>query len=70
MRKLASITALFMLSISLSGCGLVEGAFKAGVIFALIIIAIIGLVIWLAHITGRYITRRYNVSWEDDDRIG
>jgi hypothetical protein len=53
----------------ISGCGLVEGAFKAGLIFALILVAIIGLIIWLARITGKLITKKYNLSWEDDDVI-
>jgi hypothetical protein len=34
---------------SLSGCGLMEMSFKAGVIMALIIAAIIGLLIWALH---------------------
>ncbi|RYE25474.1 MAG: hypothetical protein EOP42_21400, partial [Sphingobacteriaceae bacterium] len=38
------------LSFALSGCGLVEGAFKAGLIFGLIIIAVIGLIIYLLRI--------------------
>jgi len=35
--------------LSLSGCGLMEMSFKAGVIMALIIAAIIGLLIWVLH---------------------
>lgn len=38
------------LSLTLSGCGLIEGAFKAGLIFGLIIIAVIGLIIYLLRI--------------------
>ncbi len=43
--------------LALSGCGLVEGAFKAGLIFGLVIIAIIGLVIYLLRLVIRQITK-------------
>ncbi|MBS1533320.1 MAG: hypothetical protein JSU01_23680 [Bacteroidetes bacterium] len=57
MRKfIPAITCLFI-SIILSGCGLMEDAFKAGVIFALIIVAIIALVVWLARIVGRSVSK-------------
>jgi hypothetical protein len=69
MRRLASITSLLILSVSLSGCGLMEDAFKAGVIFALIIIAIIALVIWLAHMAGRTVMKRYDLTWDEDEII-
>ena len=54
-----------MVTFSISGCGLVEGAFKAGVIFALIIVAIIGLIIWLSRIVIRVVERRYKVKLFD-----
>ena len=58
MKKLIlSFTALAM-CLSLSGCGLMEDAFKAGFIIALVIAAIIGLLIWILHtawkVLGRY----------------
>jgi hypothetical protein len=47
MKKLIlPILSLFFM-FSLSGCGLMEDAFKAGLFFGLIVIAIIGLLIWL-----------------------
>ncbi|HWD87413.1 MAG TPA: hypothetical protein VG367_04750 [Mucilaginibacter sp.] len=70
MRKLASVTGLITLSISLSGCGLMEDAFKAGVIFALIILAIIALVVWLARFAGRSVAKKYDLTWEEDDMYG
>jgi hypothetical protein len=50
-----------MVALSISGCGLVEGAFKAGVIFALIIVAIIGLIIWLSRIVISVVEQKFNV---------
>lgn len=47
MKKLILPIICAFLSFALSGCGLVEGAFKAGLIFGLIIIAVIGLIIYL-----------------------
>lgn len=38
-----------VLTFSLSGCGLMEDAFKAGFMIALVIAAIIGLLIWILH---------------------
>lgn len=70
MRKFAPIVCLSALSISLSGCGLMEDAFKAGVIFALIIIAIIALVVWLARFAGRAVSKKYDLTWEEDDIYG
>ncbi|RYY27478.1 MAG: hypothetical protein EOP41_03925 [Sphingobacteriaceae bacterium] len=46
------------LSFSLSGCGLVEGAFKAGLIFGLIIIAVIGLIIYLLRMLVNQISKK------------
>ncbi|MDB5132206.1 MAG: hypothetical protein JWR02_1955 [Mucilaginibacter sp.] len=37
----------FLLMFSLSGCGLMEDAFKTGLFFGLIIVAIIALLIWV-----------------------
>lgn len=67
MIKYASVVCLSILSMSLLGCGLVEDAFKAGIIFALIVIAIIGLIIWLARIVGRTVSKKYDLTWEEDE---
>ncbi len=61
MKKLLLPFIALLTASSLSGCGLVEGAFKAGVIFTLIIIAIIGLVIWLSRMVAIFLEKRYNV---------
>jgi len=47
MKKLALPILCLFLMFSLSGCGLMEDAFKAGLFFGLIVIAIIGLLVWL-----------------------
>jgi hypothetical protein len=39
-----------------------EDAFKAGVIFAVIIIAIIGILVWVLRIAGREVSKRYEVT--------
>ena len=53
---------LLGLSCSLSGCGLMEDAFKAGVIFALFIIAIVGLIFWLARMVAVRLIKKFNIS--------
>jgi hypothetical protein len=67
MRKFIPAIAALILSVTLSGCGLMEDAFKAGVIFALIVIAIIGLIIWLARITGKAVSKKYDLTWDEDE---
>ncbi|HWZ16799.1 MAG TPA: hypothetical protein VNW95_16295 [Mucilaginibacter sp.] len=37
----------FLLMFSLSGCGLMEDAFKTGLFFGLILVAVIALLIWV-----------------------
>ena len=69
MKKFPSIIGLFILSCSLSGCGLMEDAFKAGVIFAIIIVAIIALVVWLARIVARIIMKKFDLSFEEDQEV-
>jgi len=49
MKKLILPVLSLFLMFSLSGCGLMEDAFKAGLFFGLIVVAIIGLLIWLLH---------------------
>jgi len=65
MKKL--ILPLFCLSLMflLSGCGLMEDAFKAGVFFTILIIAIVGLLIWLLRIVINQLNKYY--EWETID---
>ncbi|WP_461451388.1 hypothetical protein [Mucilaginibacter sp.] len=49
MKKLILPVICLLVTMSLSGCGLMEDAFKAGFIIALIIAALIGLLIWIFH---------------------
>ena len=44
-------------------------AFKAGVIFAIIIVAIIALVVWLARIVARIIMKKFDLSFEEDQEV-
>ena len=45
--------------VSLSGCGMMEMSFKAGFIMALILAAIIGLIIWILHITWKLLGKYF-----------
>lgn len=57
MKKIIPLVICTIFCLALSGCGLVEGAFKAGLIFGLVIIAIIGLVIYLLRLVIRQIAK-------------
>jgi hypothetical protein len=59
MKKFALPFFALTLGLSLSGCGLMEDAFKAGFTIALIIAAIIGLLIWILHFSWK-ILKRYS----------
>ena len=69
MRKYTPLISLLVLLFSLSSCGLMENAFKAGIIFALIIVAIIALIIWLARIVAKAIIRKYDSSLGNDEEV-
>jgi hypothetical protein len=58
MKKFSLPLMCLFLSVSLSGCGLFEDAFKAGIIFALILVAIVGLVIWLLRMVIKLIFKQ------------
>lgn len=58
MKKLILPILCLFLTLSLSGCGLMEDAFKAGLFFGLIIIAIIGLLVWLLRFGINALTRK------------
>ena len=62
MKKFTLPLFALLLTVSLSGCGLMEDAFKAGVIFAIVIVAIIGLIVWLVRIVSRQIATRYDIE--------
>ena len=57
MKKLVLPFICLALSLSLSGCGLMEDAFKAGFIIAIILAVIVGLLIWILHFAWNILTR-------------
>ena len=59
MKKAILPIALLLMAISFSGCGMMEDAFKAGFIIALIIAAVIGLLIWILHIGWKVLTKYF-----------
>ncbi len=58
MKKIILPLLCFFLMTSLSGCGLFEDAFKAGVFFGIIIIAIIALLVWVLHFGLKTLIRK------------
>jgi hypothetical protein len=46
-----------------------EDAFKAGVIFAIIIVAIVALVVWLARIVAKIIMKKFNLSFQENTEV-
>jgi len=58
MKKLVLPAICLFFMFSLSGCGLMEDAFKAGLFFGLIVIAIIGLLVWLLRFGTRVLVRK------------
>ena len=59
MKKFILPVICILLTFSLSGCGLMEDAFKAGFIIALIIAAVIGLLIWIFHMSWKLLTKYF-----------
>jgi hypothetical protein len=59
MKKLILPAICLFLVTSLSGCSLMEDAFKAGVVITLIIAAIVGLLIWVLHIVYKILCRYF-----------
>ncbi len=59
MKKLILPVVGLVLCCSLSGCGLMEDAFKAGVIITLIVAALIGLLIWILHFSWKTLTKYF-----------
>jgi flagellar biosynthesis protein FliR len=57
-KLLVPLVCLFLMT-ALSGCGLMEDAFKAGFIIALVIAAIIGLLIWILHLTFKILSKYF-----------
>ncbi|MFD0795419.1 hypothetical protein ACFQZX_17485 [Mucilaginibacter litoreus] len=59
MKKIITVAMLLTTFMFLSGCGLMEGAFKAGFIIALILAAAIGLLIWILSISWKFINKHF-----------
>jgi predicted small secreted protein len=59
MKKIVLPVILLFLCVSLSGCGLMEDAFKAGFIIALVLAAIVGLLIWIFHFSYKILAARF-----------
>ena len=62
MKKLTFLLFGLTMLFSLSGCGLMEDAFKAGIFFGILFIAIVGLIIWLLRFGIKQISKKY--TWE------
>jgi len=59
MKKILLPVLCLFLTTMLSGCGLMEGAFKAGFWFAIIIALLVGMLIWIFHFSYHKIAARY-----------
>jgi len=59
MKKFILPVICILLTFSLSGCGLMEDAFKAGFIIAIIIAALIGLLIWIFHMSWKLLAKYF-----------
>ncbi|MDB5139966.1 MAG: hypothetical protein JWR12_1882 [Mucilaginibacter sp.] len=58
MRKLILPLFCLFMAFSLSGCGLMEDAFKAGLFFGIIVIAIIAALIWLLRMSIKLLVKK------------
>jgi len=59
MKKFILPVICILLTFSLSGCGLMEDVFKAGFIIAIIIAALIGLLIWIFHMSWKLLAKYF-----------
>ncbi len=59
MKKFILPLICLFLCFSLSGCGLMEDAFKAGFTIAIILAALVGLLIWIFHMSWKLITKYF-----------
>jgi hypothetical protein len=59
MKKFILPVICILFTFSLSGCGLMEDAFKAGFIIAIIIAALIGLLIWIFHMSWKLLAKYF-----------
>jgi ABC-type nitrate/sulfonate/bicarbonate transport system permease component len=57
MKKFILPVICMFLMTTLSSCGLMEDAFKAGFIIALIIAALIGLLVWIFHMSYKLLSK-------------
>ncbi len=56
----------FLLMFLFSGCGLMEDAFKTGLFFGLIIVAIIALLIWVLHAGAKLLINNGILDLDED----
>ena len=59
MKKFILPVICILLTFSLSGCGLMEDAFKAGFIIAIIIAALVRLLIWIFHMSWKLLAKYF-----------
>lgn len=59
MKKLILPVLCLIFATSLSGCGLMEDAFKAGFTIAIILAVLVGLLIWILHIAYRVLAKYF-----------
>ncbi|MDF2434080.1 MAG: hypothetical protein JWP44_3711 [Mucilaginibacter sp.] len=58
MKKLILPMFCLLMAVCLSGCGLMEDAFKAGLFFGIIVIAIIAALIWLLRMSVKLLVKK------------
>ncbi len=66
MKTLTLPLVCFLLMFSLSGCGLMEDAFKAGLFFALIIVAIIALLVWVLRFGAKLLVNKGILNLDEE----
>lgn len=59
MKKIHLPAICLVLCTLLSSCGLMESAFKAGFLIALILACLVGLLIWIFHFSYVRLARRF-----------
>ncbi|GAB2685929.1 hypothetical protein GCM10027037_04470 [Mucilaginibacter koreensis] len=58
MKKFTLPVLAIFLATAFSSCNLVEGAFKAGFIVAIILALLVGLLIWIFHIVVHFLSKK------------
>ncbi|MGN6398327.1 MAG: hypothetical protein ACTHMI_22330 [Mucilaginibacter sp.] len=59
MKKLLLPLVCLLFATSLSGCGLMEDAFKAGFIIAIILAALVGFLIWILNTSYKMLSKYF-----------